>query len=76
MKIALLLLLIFFFIRESVALLKVIDSASRQFKTLDGFWDFLPDYSAESVNEKWWLKPLETVSTFFIQAENELLEEK
>ncbi|XP_063726183.1 beta-glucuronidase-like [Symsagittifera roscoffensis] len=60
MKIALLLLLIFFFIRESVALLKVIDSASRQFKTLDGFWDFLPDYSAESVNEKWWLKPLET----------------
>ncbi|XP_075249078.1 beta-glucuronidase-like [Convolutriloba macropyga] len=41
-----------------LALLRVVDSPTRQFKTLDGFWDFLPDYSGDSVNNQWWTQPL------------------
>lgn len=55
----LLLLVLSIFFNDCWALLKVIDSDSREFKTLDGFWNFIPDYTANSVNEEWWVEPLE-----------------
>ncbi len=41
------------------ALLKVIDSPTRQVKSLDGFWDFLPDMDHEGIDQKWYEEPLD-----------------